>query len=139
MVTGTPVQSTKEHKKITDEIDDSYMKAVYSATELDAFLVSGTGGSRREVFISFYKSFFGLFSHTRYMPKVDDTQDELSESTEKKKTPPLCKEIQSWFEDCKNPRIAKANFPKDFIVDGLNLFSEYQRKLIKVGVVTISR
>lgn len=133
MTTGTPVQSVKEHKKITDEIDDVYMQTVYAATKLDAFVVSGVGGNRREYFLLFYENFFGLVSHTRNIKGVEET------GQGSKDAPTLMEEIDGWFLDSKHPKIKKRNFPPEFIQDGLLLFKEYQKRILRAGVITITR
>jgi len=128
-----PVQSVKEHKKVTDEIDDVYMAAVDAATGMQSYLVNRVGGNKREQFLSFYRSFYALFAHTRYMNDVceDDVKDD------KKQPYNLVNEIEGWFVDCKKPRFR--NLPPAFIEDGVNLFSAYQKKLITKGVITITR
>lgn len=131
---GGPVQSVREHRKVTDDIDDAYMETIRSAASMRAFLVSRTGGNKREQFLSFYQSFYELFEHTRYMDKID--VDEVSKDNPRKKYN-LVKEIEGWFDDCEKPRFKK--LPMEFIRDGINLFSAYRKKLIANGAITIKR
>lgn len=122
---GTPVTSIKEHKKVTDEIDDSYMDTVYAAANLRSYLVSKSGGNKREHFVAFHRAFYTLFMHTRYMGGMEKEDDVVTN------------EIEGWFDDCNHPKFRK--LPPVFIEDGINLFSAYQKKLITKGVITVAR
>jgi len=133
---GSPVQSVKEHRKVTEDIDDVYIETIRAAADLQSFLVSGIGGNRREQFLSFHRSFFSLFAHTRYMTDMDKAEKK-KEGENKEYV--LVDDIEGWFLDCKNKRVRNANFPSDFIEDGLVLFAAYQKKLLSKGVVTITR
>ena len=126
MVSGTPVQHIKEHKKVSDEIDDLYMDTIYAATGLQTYLVEKKG-NRREKFLFFYSSFHGLFMHTRYMQEmikgVGISSDQM-------------KEIEEWFRDVTRKENRKT--PHRIIQKGLDLFSVYQSTLVKSGVVSAS-
>jgi hypothetical protein len=122
---STPVTAIKEHKKVTDEIDDSYMDTVYAAANLKSYLVSKKGGNKREHFVSFHRAFYTLFVHTRYMGGMDKDEDGM------------IKEIEGWFEDCSHPKFR--HIPDPFIRDGIDLFSEYQKKIITKGIITVTR
>jgi hypothetical protein len=125
---GSPVPSVKEHRAITEEIDSIYMDTIHAAAALSTFLASMGGGNRRERFLSFYENFYGLFTHTRYLTKMDEVDNDKYS---------LVKEIDGWFEDAKRPAYKK--LPQEFINDGLKLFSKYQKKLFTNGVITVSR
>jgi hypothetical protein len=135
IASGTPVQSVKEHKKITDEIDDMYMDTLFAEANLQTFLVSPHGANRSEQVLSFYRSFRGLFTHTRHMKGMD----EITEEDKKKKIKPLIEQVEDWFLDGTDPRIRKGRYPDNFLKRGLSLFSKYQKKLIAKGVVSVIR
>jgi hypothetical protein len=132
MVVGAPVQSVKEHKKVTDEIDDLYMTSIFATAELQSYLAGGSGGNRKEQVLSFYRSFYGLFVHTRYMSNVDAPSDKAGQ-------PSLVEEIDGWFADAKTDMVRRKGYPDEFLDDGINLFAAYQKQLLLKGVVTISR
>lgn len=122
---STPVTAIKEHKKVTDEIDDSYMDTVYAAANLSSYLVSKVGGNKREQFVAFHRAFYTLFVHTRYMGGMDKKEDNITD------------EIEGWFADCSRPKFRSLPIP--FIKDGINLFSAYQKKLLTKSIITVTR
>lgn len=128
MAQSTPIQSVKEHKKITDDIDDAYMGTVRAAATLNTFLAGTGGGSKRESFLSFYDAFFGLFSHTRHMNGMDELDS---------KKYSLVDELEGWFRDARLPKFKR--LPDAFISDGIDLFTAYQKKLILKGILTLTR
>ena len=133
---GIPVQSVKEHKKITDEIDDLYSDALFYEANLQTYLVQPRGGNRGEQVLNFYRSFRGLFTHTRLMKGMDEIINE-GKDTENKKN--LIMEVEEWFERGTDPKTRKHKYPDDFVRTGLDLFSKYQEKLIKKAVVSLVR
>jgi hypothetical protein len=135
---GTPVQSVKEHRKVTEDIDDAYIATIQAATNMQSFLVGVTGGSRREQFLAFHRSFYTLFAHTRYMTGMNKAEAK-KEGGKEEDSYVLVDDLEAWFLDCKNINVRRKNFPSDFIEDGLVLFAEYQKKLLTIGVVTITR
>ena len=143
---GTPVSQVREHKKITDEIDDMYMDTVYNVSAIQTHLVRRGGRNRTEQFLLFHRSFFGLFAHTRYMKGMDveNILDEKKSDAEPKKDEeeeennPLLDRIDYWFRWCRKG--IPANRRGDRLIEmGIDLFAEYQKRLINVGVITIAR
>lgn len=128
---GTPVSPVHEHKKITDEIDDLYMTTIFAAADISTFIVGGEGGSRKEKFLSFYRPFYGLYSHTKDLSQMAVKRDEGLED--------LYAELNSWFEDSLRPAIRKGNYPDEFISDGLRLFDAYKHFILERGVVSVVR
>jgi hypothetical protein len=118
---GSPVQPVREHKKVTDEIDDLYMDAVYAASRLQSYLVQPRGVNRMEQFMLFYRSFYGLFLHTRVM-QGDDKGSEIVD-------------CDDWFDSCANRR----TLPVSLMRRGIVLFKIYQEKIVKAGIVTTRR
>jgi len=133
---GIPVQSVKEHKKITDEIDDLYSDVLFYEANLQTFMVQPRGGNRGEQVLNFYRSFRGLFTHTRHMKGMDEIVDE---GDEEKKGKNLIIEAEEWFERGTDQKVRKNKYPDEFVRTGLKLFSRYQEKLIKKSVVSITR
>jgi hypothetical protein len=135
MASGTPVQSVKEHKKITDEIDDMYMDTLFAEANLQTFLVQPRGGNRGEQVLFFYRAFRGLFTHTRHLKGMD----EITEEEKKKNQNSLIEDVEEWFLDGTNPLTRKRKYPDEFVRRGLLLFSKYQKKLIAKAVVSVTR
>ena len=112
------VPVVREHKKITDEIDDMYVAAINSAARLRTFMVRPCGADRREHFLIFYNAFYGLFLHTHKLPGMPKSVKEA--------------QILAWF------KISGQISPRR-IEMGLDLFATYQGELLDNSVVSVSR
>jgi hypothetical protein len=151
---GTPVQQVREHKKIIDEIDEMYMDTVYAVSNVQANLVWKGGRNRIEQFKMFYRSFYALFSHTRYMKGVDDADiNNVTEesqgvgNTQDEESPPdeieiiqsrtLTEKIERWFIICESG--VGGSRGSRLLKIGVRLFSKYQKRLINKGVITIAK
>lgn len=108
----------REHKKITDEIDDMYVTAIDTATSLKTFMVRPKGANLREYFLIFYRAFFGLYLHTRRLPGMESkTEEDI---------------LDKWFA------ISGPISPKRIEI-GLRLFAKYQGKLLDNSIVSVNR
>lgn len=112
------VPVVKEHKKITDEIDDMYVAAINSAARLRTFMVMPRGADMREYFLIFYNSFYGLFLHTHKLPGMTTSKKEV--------------QIMMWFK-ISGPITLKR------IELGLDLFATYQGELLDNSIVAVTR
>lgn len=112
------VPVVREHKKITDEIDDMYVTAIDSAASLRTFMVRPKGANMREYFLIFYRAFYGLFLHTHKLPGMPKSAKEA--------------QILAWF------KIAGPITPRR-VEMGLDLFAVYQGELLDNSVVSVSR
>ena len=96
-----------------------YVTGIDAAADLRTFMVRPKGANMREFFLIFYRSFYGLFLHTRTLPGMN-----ISKEEEKK--------IMRWF---------KISGPITFerVEVGLDLFAEYQKKLLDNSIVSVTR
>jgi len=117
----------REHRKISDEIDDVYMAAVAGCTDVQVFLTRPRGNPG-EIFFRFYAPFYELFQYTYQYPEMKS----LDENT--------IKEMKAWF--WKKPPIFSSKKPEAFrrhANQGLEHFQKYQHKLIASAIVSVKR
>lgn len=117
----------REHKKISDEIDDAYMAAVAGCTDVQVFL-SHPQGNPNEIFFRFYAPFFELFQYTYQYPDMKS----LDKDTITK--------MWDWFQ--KKPPKYSPKKPDAFyhhINQGLKYFQKYQGILMVSAVININR
>lgn len=117
-----PATSTRDHKKIGDELDEIYNAAVIAAMYLQEYLVHKRGNPN-EVFSQFYQPFVALFLHTSVAREMDKEEyDDLINS------------IDKWMhKDIKKYGLLV------LMTEGLRLFRKYQRVVVKSGAVIIKR
>ena len=115
---STPVAVIREHKKVSDEIDDVYTAAVSAATDLKSQLATGRLiGNKTELFLYFYRPFFGLYVHTRFSKDLR-TAD----------LRPLMDSLDLWFDENK--------VDQDRMHRGLKLFDKYQREIMQAEIIS---
>jgi len=117
----------REHKKISDEIDDVYMAAVAGCTDVQVFLTRPRGNPG-EIFSRFYAPFYELFQHTYQYPDMKSLDKEN------------IKEIKEWF--WKKPPKFSSKKPEAFYhhaTQGLQHFQKYQSALMASAIVNIRR
>jgi len=112
------VQVVREHKRITDEIDDMYITAINSAVHLRTFMVRPKGANMKEYFLIFFSSFYALYLHTSDLPGMEDFSKK-----------PM---IWRWFS-LQGPISTRR------IEVGLDLFSEYKTELLAKAIVSVTR
>ena len=66
-----PATSTRDHKKIGDELDAIYNDAVIASMYLQEYLVHKRGNPN-EVFSQFYEPFVALFIHTSVSREMEN-------------------------------------------------------------------
>lgn len=115
-----PVPITREHKKLGDELDDTYIEVVNAATYARGYLRPPMKGNIYEIFNGFFYPFDALFQHTRYMKEMKNV--DLT----------LMKNIDAWVNsrDEMTPKVLR---------QGLVLFSEYQKQVLLNGVIILKR
>lgn len=118
-MTPDPIPISREHKKLGDELDDIYIEAVNAASYARGYLRQRRGNFGA-VFFQFYYPFDALFQHTRYLPDMKDADEDL------------IADIEQWVQTEEKPKISQLR-------RGLDLFSEYQKAVIKGGAVVLKR
>lgn len=114
----TTVPVVREHKKITDEIDDMYVAAINSAANLRTSMVRSVGADKREYFLIFYRAFYGLYLHTSELTGMESFADG--------------EHVMRWF------KLSGPITPRRIDV-GLDLFTNYRKELLKNSIVSVSR
>ena len=117
----------REHKKISDEIDDVYMATVAGCTDVQVFLTRPKGNPS-DIFFRFYTPFYELFQYTYQCTELK-TLDKATTD-----------EIWKWFRT-KPPQFSSRNSEGFYrhASQGLQHFQKFQNVLIVSAVVSIKR
>jgi hypothetical protein len=123
-VGSTPIPFVREHKTISEDIDEAYKATIYAASEIRTYLLhpKGQGGNRNEVFLSFYRPFNGLFMHTRHSTTVKNNQEFQN----------LTEEIDKWFK-------YRGRITIRLMEAGLDLFERYQKEILQAAIIMPQR
>ena len=117
-----PTTSTRDHKKIGEEIDEVYIAAVMAAMYLQQYLVHRRGNPN-EAFFNFYDGFVALFGLTNVSREMDKVEYDT-----------LINDINRWLQkSTRNHNLFLLMY------EGLRLFKQYQAAVIKTGAVIVKR
>jgi len=117
----------REHKKISDAVDEAYMEAIASSTDLKVFL-RRPRGNPDDAFMRFYGAFYELFQYTCQTDEITSLGAD-----------PQVSQIWQWF-DTEPPLYtsSQAKYSKH-AQNGLDLFQGYQKCLTSSGIININR
>jgi hypothetical protein len=118
-----PTPSTREHKKIGDELDSVYVAAINAAAYAQAFLAH-KHGNPNEVYDLLCEPFINLFMHTRATREMNKDH----------KYDKLIFAVDRWMQ-----KDVRTHNVRSLIREGLWLFKYYQMAVIQSGAVVIKR
>lgn len=120
----------REHKRISDAIDEAYMEVIISGTDLRVFL-RRPRGNPDAAFMRFYGAFYEAFTYTCQAKEIASLGVDAEIS-----------KIWQWF-DTEPPRFSTSRAARDKFCKhaqlGLDLFLGYQKSMISSGIININR